>query len=130
MKIHKFFGSITRQITLLVVCLVLPLNILVLAATGVSMDAVQRHSVQSIEATAALYRQQLDGRLTAVNSYFYNLNEDSSFTLFIQQRGDDSYRLARSGVGRRGTGAANTGIPTARCHILQSGLQHYIKHGK
>ena len=35
MKIHKFLGSITRQITLLVVCLVLPLNILVLAATGV-----------------------------------------------------------------------------------------------
>ena len=104
MKIHKFFGSITRQITLLVVCLVLPLNILVLAATGVSMDAVQRHSVQSIEATAALYRQQLDGRLTAVNSYFYNLNEDSSFTLFIQQRGDDSYRLARSGVIRGAQG--------------------------
>ena len=104
MKIHKFFGSITRQITLLVVCLVLPLNILVLAATGVSMDAVQRHSVQSIEATAALYRQQLDGRLTAVNSYFYNLNEDSSFTLFIQQRGDDPYRLARSGVIRGAQG--------------------------
>ena len=104
MKIHKFLGSITRQITLLVVCLVLPLNILVLAATGVSMDAVQRHSVQSIEATAALYRQQLDGRLTAVNSYFYNLNEDSSFTLFIQQRGDDSYRLARSGVIRGAQG--------------------------
>ena len=104
MKIHKFFGSITRQITLLVVCLVLPLNILVLAATGVSMDAVQRHSVQSIEATAALYRQQLDGRLTAVNSYFYNLNEDSNFTLFIQQRGDDSYRLARSGVIRGAQG--------------------------
>lgn len=104
MKIHKFFGSITRQITLLVVCLVLPLNILVLAATGVSMDAVQRHSVQSIEATAALYRQQLDGRLTAVNSYFFNLNEDSSFTLFIQQRGDDPYRLARSGVIRGAQG--------------------------
>ena len=104
MKIHKFLGSITRQITLLVVCLVLPLNILVLAATGVSMDAVQRHSVQSIEATAALYRQQLDGRLTAVNSYFYNLNEDSSFTLFIQQRGDDPYRLARSGVIRGAQG--------------------------
>ena len=104
MKIHKFLGSITRQITLLVVCLVLPLNILVLAATGVSMDAVQRHSVQSIEATAALYRQQLDGRLTAVNSYFFNLNEDSSFTLFIQQRGDDPYRLARSGVIRGAQG--------------------------
>ena len=104
MKIHKVLGSITRQITLLVVCLVLPLNILVLAATGVSMDAVQRHSVQSIEATAALYRQQLDGRLTAVNSYFYNLNEDSSFTLFIQQRGDDPYRLARSGVIRGAQG--------------------------
>ena len=104
MKIHKFFGSITRQITLLVVCLVLPLNILVLAATGVSMDAVQRHSVQSVEGTAALYRQQLDGRLTAVNSYFYNLNEDSSFTLFIQQRGDDPYRLARSGVIRGAQG--------------------------
>ena len=68
------------------------------------MDAVQRHSVQSIEATAALYRQQLDGRLTAVNSYFYNLNEDSSFTLFIQQRGDDPYRLARSGVIRGAQG--------------------------
>ena len=53
---------------------------------------------------AALYRQQLDGRLTAVNSYFYNLNEDSSFTLFIQQRGDDSYRLARSGVIRGAQG--------------------------
>ena len=66
MKIHKFLGSITRQITLLVVCLVLPLNILVLAATGVSMDAVQRHSVQSIEATAALYRQQLDGEFFCV----------------------------------------------------------------
>ena len=104
MKIHKFFGSITRQITLLVVCLVLPLNILVLAATGVSMDAVQRHSVQSVEGAAALYRQQLDGRLTAVNSYFYNLNEDSSFTLFIQQRGDDPYRLARSGVIRGAQG--------------------------
>ena len=104
MKIHKFLGSITRQITLLVVCLVLPLNILVLAATGVSMDALQRHSVQSIEATAALYRQQLDGRLTAVNSYFFNLNEDSSFTLFIQQRGDDPYRLARSGVIRGAQG--------------------------
>ena len=104
MKIHKFLGSITRQITLLVVCLVLPLNILVLAATGVSMDAVQRHSVQSVEGAAALYRQQLDGRLTAVNSYFYNLNEDSSFTLFIQQRGDDPYRLARSGVIRGAQG--------------------------
>ncbi len=104
MKIHKFFGSITRQITLLVVCLVLPLNILVLAATGVSMDAVQRHSVQSVEGAAALYRQQLDGRLTAVNSYFFNLNEDSSFTLFIQQRGDDPYRLARSGVIRGAQG--------------------------
>ena len=104
MKIHKFFGSITRQITILVVCLVLPLNILVLAATGVSMDAVQRHSVQSVEGAAALYRQQLDGRLTAVNSYFFNLNEDSSFTLFIQQRGDDPYRLARSGVIRGAQG--------------------------
>ena len=104
MKIHKFLGSITRQISLLVVCLVLPLNILVLAATGVSMDAVQRHSVQSVEGAAALYRQQLDGRLTAVNSYFYNLNEDSSFTLFIQQRGDDPYRLARSGVIRGAQG--------------------------
>ena len=104
MKIHKFLGSITRQITLLVVCLVLPLNILVLAATGVSMDAVQRHSVQSVEGAAALYRQQLDGRLTAVNSYFFNLNEDSSFTLFIQQRGDDPYRLARSGVIRGAQG--------------------------
>ena len=104
MNIHKFLGSITRQITPLVVCLVLPLNILVLAATGVSMDALQRHSVQSIEATAALYRQQLDGRLTAVNSYFFNLNEDSSFTLFIQQRGDDPYRLARSGVIRGAQG--------------------------
>lgn len=104
MKIHKFLGSITRQITLLVVCLVLPLNILVLAATGVSMDALQRHTVQSVEGAAALYRQQMDGRLTAVNSYFYNLNEDSNFTLFVQQRGDDPYRIARSGVIRSAQG--------------------------
>lgn len=99
MRLKKALGSITNKITFLIVCLVLPLNLLVLLATQATINAVQSQMVQSVQESAALYMQQLDNKLNSINTYFYNLNQGGqNFTTFLYQQGDDAYRLARTSI--------------------------------
>lgn len=108
--LHKGLDSITTKIVGIIVLAILPLNILVIASTNRSIDAVQQQTILSLDHVAHLYMQQLDHRVFSMNYYFYNLEEtDPDFIRISRQAGDDAYRMAKTNLAQK----LNVNIETA-----------------
>lgn len=100
--IGKALDSISSKVAVIIILSILPLNVLVVIATYQSISAVQNQAHASLESTGGLHMQGLDSRISAVNYYFYDLEEnDADFLRLMRQEGDDAYRISQTAVARK-----------------------------
>ncbi len=80
------FHSITQRIVLLLILIILPFNIISVITTVISLQNAREQVVISLDNLMGLSFQQLSGRLTTMNDFFYNLDKtNKDFRLYSKQ---------------------------------------------
>lgn len=85
-KIRLKTESLTCRIVITLILLILPFNIAAIAITVNSIANARSMARASIGNMAALTMQQLDSRLSAMNDFFYNLDQTyPEFEIYMEQ---------------------------------------------
>lgn len=79
-------NTISWKITRWLILIVLPFNFAAFAISVISIDHAASQTRQAMQNLANLAFQQLDARISASNTFFYNIDEDrADFKLFARQ---------------------------------------------
>lgn len=95
-KMKELANSVVMKITLLIVGIVFPMNILLIVVTKNSIDTITSQTITANENMLNNYRMQIDKDMEAIDRFLYSMTKDGiHFLRLTQAKGEDEKKLAR-----------------------------------
>ena len=97
-KCRRWGKSLTGRMVIVLILLILPFNIASVVSTVIAIGNARRQALTSLENLASLTMQQLDSRLSAMNDFFYNLDQIQPEFKLYKEQGERDVSIAMAEV--------------------------------
>ena len=95
-KMKELANSVVTKITLLIIGIVFPMNILLIVVTKNSIDTITSQTITANENMLNNYQMQIDKDMEAIDRFLYSMTKDGThFLRLTQAKGEDEKKLTR-----------------------------------
>ena len=84
-KMKELANSVVTKITLLIIGIVFPMNILLIVVTKNSIDTITSQTITANENMLNNYQMQIDKDMEAIDRFLYSMTKDGTHFLRLTQ---------------------------------------------